>query len=234
MKLPYTAEHDDFRTTVRRFIDKEIAPHHAQWEKDGVVSRELWRKAGAAGLLLTDVPDDLWRRRRRFPHHQRADGGIAARHVHRAGLPRAFRHRRPLHPALRQRSTEAALAAAHGQRRCGRRDRHDRARHRQRPAGRAHHGDPRWRRLRHLRAEDIHYQRPACRPDHRHRQDRRLGRREGRHADSGRSRPRRFCARPQPGKDRPEGAGYVRTFFRQMCGCPSATGWATKGAASAI
>src|SRR6478735_8459570 len=57
MKLPYTAEHDDFRTTVRRFIDKEIAPHHAQWEKDGVVSRELWRKAGAAGLLLTDVPD---------------------------------------------------------------------------------------------------------------------------------------------------------------------------------
>ncbi|MBN9512652.1 MAG: acyl-CoA dehydrogenase family protein [Alphaproteobacteria bacterium] len=52
----YTADHEQFRTTVRRFIDKEIAPYHAQWEKDGVVSRDLWRKAGAAGLLLTDIP----------------------------------------------------------------------------------------------------------------------------------------------------------------------------------
>ncbi len=56
MNLPYTAEHEAFRATARRFIDKEIAPYHAQWEKDGVVSRELWRKAGAAGLLLTDIP----------------------------------------------------------------------------------------------------------------------------------------------------------------------------------
>ena len=52
----YTADHEQFRTTVRRFIDKEIAPHHAQWEKDGIVSRDLWRKAGAAGLLLTFLP----------------------------------------------------------------------------------------------------------------------------------------------------------------------------------
>jgi len=52
----YTADHEQFRTTVRRFIDKEIAPYHAQWEKDGVVSREMWRKAGQAGLLLTDIP----------------------------------------------------------------------------------------------------------------------------------------------------------------------------------
>ncbi|TAJ90506.1 acyl-CoA dehydrogenase family protein [Reyranella sp.] len=52
----YNADHEQFRTTVRRFIDKEIAPHHAQWEKDGIVSRDLWRKAGAAGLLLTDIP----------------------------------------------------------------------------------------------------------------------------------------------------------------------------------
>ncbi|MBN9086801.1 MAG: acyl-CoA dehydrogenase family protein [Reyranella sp.] len=54
--LSYGSEHDQFRTTARRFIEKEIAPYHAQWEKDGVVSRELWRKAGQAGLLLTDIP----------------------------------------------------------------------------------------------------------------------------------------------------------------------------------
>jgi len=54
--LTFTSEHDQFRATARRFIEKEIAPYHAQWEKDGVVSREMWRKAGQAGLLLTDIP----------------------------------------------------------------------------------------------------------------------------------------------------------------------------------
>jgi len=56
MALPYTAEHVQFRDSVRRFVDKEIAPHHPQWEKDGQISREAWRKAGAAGLLLTNIP----------------------------------------------------------------------------------------------------------------------------------------------------------------------------------
>jgi acyl-CoA dehydrogenase len=51
-------EHAIFRETVRRFVASEITPHHAQWEKDGVVPRALWRKAGAAGLLLTAAPED--------------------------------------------------------------------------------------------------------------------------------------------------------------------------------
>jgi alkylation response protein AidB-like acyl-CoA dehydrogenase len=54
----FQPEHETFRDTVRRFIDKEIAPHHAQWEKDGIVSRELWRKAGAAGLLCCTIPEE--------------------------------------------------------------------------------------------------------------------------------------------------------------------------------
>lgn len=56
MALPYTGEHDQFRDTVRRFVAREIAPHHARWEKEGVISREAWRKAGEAGLLLTNIP----------------------------------------------------------------------------------------------------------------------------------------------------------------------------------
>src|ERR1700730_14117863 len=51
-------EHQAFRDTVRRFVDREIAPHHAQWEKDGVVSRDLWNKAGAAGLLCPAIPEE--------------------------------------------------------------------------------------------------------------------------------------------------------------------------------
>lgn len=54
--LPYIEEHVLFRASVRSFVEREVAPHHAQWEKDGVVSREVWRKAGEAGLLLTNMP----------------------------------------------------------------------------------------------------------------------------------------------------------------------------------
>jgi acyl-CoA dehydrogenase len=54
----FTEEHDSFREVVKRFIDREIAPHHAQWEKDGVVPRELWLKAGESGLLCCTVPEE--------------------------------------------------------------------------------------------------------------------------------------------------------------------------------
>lgn len=56
MALPYSSEHAQFRETVRRFVDKEIAPHHARWEKEGAISREAWLKAGEQGLLLTNIP----------------------------------------------------------------------------------------------------------------------------------------------------------------------------------
>lgn len=54
----FQLEHDLWRDTVRRFIDEEIVPHHDQWEKDGIVPRELWLKAGAAGLLCCTVPEE--------------------------------------------------------------------------------------------------------------------------------------------------------------------------------
>ena len=54
----YAEEHELFRTQVRRFIAEEITPNHAQWEKDGIVPRSLWRKAGAAGFLCTEVPEE--------------------------------------------------------------------------------------------------------------------------------------------------------------------------------
>jgi alkylation response protein AidB-like acyl-CoA dehydrogenase len=56
MTLPYSSEHHAFRDQVRRFVDKEIAPHHAAWEEQGMISREAWLKAGEVGLLLTNIP----------------------------------------------------------------------------------------------------------------------------------------------------------------------------------
>jgi alkylation response protein AidB-like acyl-CoA dehydrogenase len=51
-------EHEDFRATVRAFLEKEVVPHHEQWEKDGQVSREVWRRAGEQGLLCFDVDEE--------------------------------------------------------------------------------------------------------------------------------------------------------------------------------
>jgi alkylation response protein AidB-like acyl-CoA dehydrogenase len=53
----YEQEHEDFRASVRAFLEKEVVPHHDQWEKDGQVSREVWLKAGEAGLLCFDVDE---------------------------------------------------------------------------------------------------------------------------------------------------------------------------------
>jgi len=55
----FSAEHDLFRETVRRFLEKEVLPFNAEWEKNGIAPREIWRKAGAAGLLLPDIPSEF-------------------------------------------------------------------------------------------------------------------------------------------------------------------------------
>lgn len=51
-------EHMMFRESVRRFVEHEVAPYHDQWEKDGIVPRELWLKAGELGFLALDVPEE--------------------------------------------------------------------------------------------------------------------------------------------------------------------------------
>ena len=54
----FNGDHEIFRGTVRRFVDNEIAPFHAEWEKDGKISREAWAKAGKLGLLCASVPEE--------------------------------------------------------------------------------------------------------------------------------------------------------------------------------
>ena len=51
-------EHEAFRSAVGTFLDKEVVPFHDQWEKDGVVDREVWRKAGGQGLLGLQLPEE--------------------------------------------------------------------------------------------------------------------------------------------------------------------------------
>ncbi|KAB1159057.1 acyl-CoA dehydrogenase [Micromonospora sp. AMSO12t] len=51
----YERDHEEFRELCREFLTREAVPHHERWEADGIVEREVWRRAGAAGLLGMDV-----------------------------------------------------------------------------------------------------------------------------------------------------------------------------------
>ncbi|XP_066089964.1 long-chain specific acyl-CoA dehydrogenase, mitochondrial isoform X2 [Saccopteryx bilineata] len=53
----FSSEHDILRENVRKFFQEEVSPHHAEWEKAGEVSRELWEKAGKQGLLGVNIAE---------------------------------------------------------------------------------------------------------------------------------------------------------------------------------
>ena len=53
----FDSDLEGFRDTCRKFLEKEAIPFHAQWEKDGQVSRELWTKAGEMGFLCPTAPE---------------------------------------------------------------------------------------------------------------------------------------------------------------------------------
>jgi alkylation response protein AidB-like acyl-CoA dehydrogenase len=54
----YQPEHEEFRALCRQFLAREAVPYHDEWEAAGIVDRDVWRKAGAAGLLGMDVPEE--------------------------------------------------------------------------------------------------------------------------------------------------------------------------------
>ncbi|WP_027794493.1 acyl-CoA dehydrogenase family protein [Paraburkholderia acidipaludis] len=54
----FREDHEMFRTTVRRFYERECVPHLADWNKAGLVDREVWRNAGREGLLCVGLPTE--------------------------------------------------------------------------------------------------------------------------------------------------------------------------------
>ncbi|WP_350270451.1 acyl-CoA dehydrogenase family protein [Brevibacterium sp. CBA3109] len=53
-----TQETDDLRELVRNFMNKEIVPNQAKFVEDHQVDRELWNRAGDAGLLCISIPEE--------------------------------------------------------------------------------------------------------------------------------------------------------------------------------
>lgn len=54
----FEAEHEDYRHSVRTFLAKEVAPHYADWERAGIVPREVFAKVGELGALAFAVPEE--------------------------------------------------------------------------------------------------------------------------------------------------------------------------------
>jgi alkylation response protein AidB-like acyl-CoA dehydrogenase len=51
-------DHQLFRGSIRSFVDKEIVPHADGWEREGIVDKAMFRKAGASGFLGMEIPEE--------------------------------------------------------------------------------------------------------------------------------------------------------------------------------
>ncbi len=54
----YAEEHEQFRATVRTFLQTSVAPHFDDWERAGIVDRSFYTQAGKQGLIGFEVPEE--------------------------------------------------------------------------------------------------------------------------------------------------------------------------------
>ncbi|MDR7167333.1 acyl-CoA dehydrogenase [Nocardia kruczakiae] len=54
----FTAEHEEFRTLVKEFLAREVAPHHDEWERNGQIDPSVYKAAATAGVLGFSVPEE--------------------------------------------------------------------------------------------------------------------------------------------------------------------------------
>jgi acyl-CoA dehydrogenase len=54
----YRTEHEAFRETLRRFLERELTPNIETWEREGLIARSFWRRAGELGLIAPGMPEE--------------------------------------------------------------------------------------------------------------------------------------------------------------------------------
>ncbi len=52
-------DHDEFRTSFRRFVEAEMHPHSAEWDRAGIVDRSAFTRAGEYGFLGMAIPTEF-------------------------------------------------------------------------------------------------------------------------------------------------------------------------------
>lgn len=55
----FQSEHEEFRRSVRRFMQEEVMPFHERWEEQQHVDRAIWKRAGELGLLCMSMPEEF-------------------------------------------------------------------------------------------------------------------------------------------------------------------------------
>ncbi|KQV73830.1 acyl-CoA dehydrogenase [Aeromicrobium sp. Root344] len=55
----YNEDHEDFRKSVRGFLERSVIPNIDQYIEDHAFPRELWLEAGAQGLLGLQLPEEF-------------------------------------------------------------------------------------------------------------------------------------------------------------------------------
>ena len=162
-RFAYNEDHEAFRQTVRSFLQKEGVPNVGDWEKNRLVPKEFWRKAGEIGMLCPTVPEEYGGLGLDFGYNAIVNEEMAYN-----GVPAGFTLQSDIVSGYIEhygsRRAEEAVAAAAGQRRDDHRDRDDRTRHRLRPPGDPHHREEGRQPLRRQRQQDLHHQRPERRP----------------------------------------------------------------------
>ena len=53
----FDEDHETFRKTIREFITREVTPSYAEWERDGMVPRTLYRRLGELGVFGIEIPE---------------------------------------------------------------------------------------------------------------------------------------------------------------------------------
>jgi alkylation response protein AidB-like acyl-CoA dehydrogenase len=54
----YETEHEAFRDSFRRFLQAEVVPHLDEWDRAGIVPKELFTTAGKSGFVGMDIPEE--------------------------------------------------------------------------------------------------------------------------------------------------------------------------------
>ena len=118
-RTQFTEDHDLFRDSFRTFVEREMVPHHIVWNEQGIVPRELFATAGAAGFLGMAVPEEFGGggvddfRYNQVISEELQYAGVAAAGL---GLTLHSRHLPPLLPVA-WRPTSSGAAGCQGSRR---------------------------------------------------------------------------------------------------------------------
>ena len=67
--IPYSPEHEQFRSSLRTFLSREVPPNWRRWEKEHKPDRDFWRRAGENGFIGMGVPEEAGGWGGDFLHH---------------------------------------------------------------------------------------------------------------------------------------------------------------------